>query len=521
MRIDPQTPRLAPALLHAQLLTETQLQTAIMHAQKNNQSLLIYLIQQCHLDATAISQACADYFGLPHQELSDFTGKNFPISLVDENLIQQHYLLPLDRNQYQLHVGICDPDDFSFLDDIQYQTGLHVQAVMIPYDQMSTLIHQLFSKKNYAQITEDDAVAFVKQILFDAIHRNASDIHCEPMDNHYRIRMRIDGLLHEITQMPTQATSAITCRLKVLAQCDIAERRLPQDGRFTFTTRNSHARDCRLSSCPTLFGEKIVVRLLDPNKKLLSFDELGLDAQEQSCFLKALAQPQGLILVTGPTGSGKTITLYTALQYLNKKTHNISTVEEPVEIQLAGINQVNIHEKAGLTFASVLRALLRQDPDIIMVGEIRDKETAEIAVRAAQTGHLVLSTLHTNSAADTVIRLLNMGIAPFNLAGSLRLIVAQRLIRKLCTHCKQADSPEIPSPCSHCTGGYQGRTGVFELMPISKKLSALILQEGAKAPIEQCAGEEGMRNLWQAALEKVSQGVTNLPEIYRVVSHDH
>ena len=316
---------------------------------------------------------------------------------------------------------------------------------------------------------ETPAVTFVEQILTDAIHRNASDIHCEPQADIYRVRMRIDGILHEITQAPPHLSSSIISRLKILAQCDISERRLPQDGRFTFTALNGQTRDCRLSSCPTLFGEKIVVRLLDANKKLLTIEELGLSPRDQTLLLNALAQPQGLILVTGPTGSGKTITLYTALEHLNRKTHNISTAEEPVEIQLSGINQVNIHEKAGLTFASVLKAFLRQDPDIIMVGEIRDRETAEIAIRAAQTGHLVLSTLHTNSAPDTLIRLLNMGIAPFNLASSLRLIIAQRLVRKLCIHCQQKG-------CHYCVDGYNGRQGLFEFMPISKALSSLILQ---------------------------------------------
>ena len=529
MLINTRTPRLASVLLQAQLLSDAQVQEAAAQAQKANQSFLTYLLQHVQINPGVISRACAQFFGLAHRELIDFRCQSLPLSLIDEKLIQTHPVLPISQNQQQLLVAVSDPDDFPLLEDIQYQTGLHTQAIMVPYDQLTNLINQVLSTKHYTLYAENNpdaniespAVAFVEQILTDAMHRQASDIHCEPLADRYRVRMRIDGLLHEITHAPAHLSSAIISRLKILAQCDISERRLPQDGRFTFTSTTGQTRDCRLSSCPTVFGEKIVVRLLDANKKLLAIDELGLSEHNQQILLNALAQPQGLILVTGPTGSGKTITLYTALAYLNRKTHNISSVEEPVEIQLPGINQVNIHEKAGLTFAFVLRAFLRQDPDIIMVGEIRDKETAEIAIRAAQTGHLVLSTLHTNSAADTLIRLLNMGIAPFNLAGSLRLVIAQRLIRKLCDQCKQRINDHYHAQgCPYCVGGYQGREGLFELMPISKTLSALILQKGAQAEIAAQAMHEGMLTLWQAGLQKVQQGITNLEEIHRVVAHE-
>jgi type IV pilus assembly protein PilB len=507
-------PRLAPVLLQANIIAEIQLREVLKQAQKNNQSLLTYVLQHFPVEASTISQACARYFGLPHRELSGFPCEKLPLALINQKMIQLHPVLPIAQDQQQLHVAVCDPDDFSLLEDIQYQTGLPVQAVMAPFDQLTNLINRLLSTKNYTGVEslETPAVTFVEQILTDAIHRNASDIHCEPQADIYRVRMRIDGILHEITQAPPHLSNSIISRLKILAQCDISERRLPQDGRFTFTALNGQNRDCRLSSCPTLFGEKIVVRLLDANKKLLTIEELGLSPHDQMLLLNALAQPQGLILVTGPTGSGKTITLYTALEHLNRKTHNISTAEEPVEIQLSGINQVNIHEKAGLTFASVLKAFLRQDPDIIMVGEIRDRETAEIAIRAAQTGHLVLSTLHTNSAPDTLIRLLNMGIAPFNLASSLRLIIAQRLVRKLCSHCQQKG-------CHYCVDGYNGRQGLFEFMPISKALSSLILQSNL-AEIASQATREGMQNLWEIALQKVQQGITSMEEVYRVVAHD-
>lgn len=515
--------RLEPVLLQMQLLPKNQLRETVARARKFKQSLLVYVLQHFPVNALTMSQACARYFNLPHLELTDFPREKLPSALINDQLIQYHPVLPIIQEPQRVQVAISDPDDFPLLDDIQYQTGLHTQAIMVPYDQLTQLINQLLSAKNYSKIAEKSeqfdenspTVAFVEQILTDAIYRQASDIHCEPLADYYRIRMRIDGLLHEITHTPAHLANSITSRLKILAQCDISERRLPQDGRFTFTAINGQSRDCRLSTCPTLHGEKIVVRLLDSNQNILSIEELGLSTRAEQTLRQALSQPQGLILVTGPTGSGKTVTLYTALQYLNKKIHNISTVEEPVEIQLPGINQVNVNEKTGLTFSNVLRAFLRQDPDIIMVGEIRDKETAEIAIRAAQTGHLVLSTLHTNSAPDTVIRLFNMGIAPFNLASSLRLIIAQRLIRKLCQHCQ----PETAHTCPYCMEGYHGREGIFEVMPISQAISALILQ-GNKHEIAAQAKLEGMQSLWEAALVKVKQGMTSMTEIYRVVEQD-
>lgn len=516
------SPRLGAALLHAQLLSESQLQETIHNAQQARQSLLIYLIQHYPISPSAISRACAQYFGLPHRELADFHRDNLPAEFINLSMAQQHPILPIAQTPQQLLVAVSDPDDFHLLEDIQFQTGLYTQAVMAPYDQLVKLVHQFLAAKNHIHVEENDVVALVEQMLTDAILRNASDIHCEPLVDHYRVRMRIDGLLHEITQAPVHLSNSIISRLKILAQCDISERRLPQDGRFTFTAGSGLSRDCRLSSCPTLFGEKIVVRLLDAHKKLLTIDELGLSTRDQTLFLSALSQPQGLILVTGPTGSGKTITLYTALEHLNRRTHNILTVEEPVEIALPGINQVSVHEKAGLTFTTALRAFLRQDPDIIMLGEIRDKESADIAIRAAQTGHLVLSTLHTNSAPDTLIRLLNMGIAPFNLISSLRLVISQRLVRKLCEHCKLPHAPESwqAQGCSYCLDGYHGREGVFELMAVSKTMNKLILEGGAKADLVEQAQREGMLPLWQAALQKVQQGTTSLGEIYRVVAHE-
>lgn len=380
-------------------------------------------------------------------------------------------------------------------------------------------------------------IRFVQQILIDAVLHNASDIHFEPYENFFRIRMRIDGILHEIMQPSFDLTQRIIARLKVMSRLDIAEKRLPQDGRFTFSAEKI-SKECRISSCPTLFGEKIVVRILDSTQMCLSIKQLELESQQQQIFLHHIQQPQGMILVTGPTGSGKTITLYTALNLLNTLDENISTVEDPVEINLSGINQVPVNPKIGLTFSTALRAFLRQDPDIIMVGEIRDLETAEIAIRAAQTGHLVLSTLHTNSAPETITRLLNMGISAFNIASSVSLIIAQRLVRKLCDSCKQPQilpektlleagfhSKEIndlkifmPTGCKDCIKGYKGRIGIFELMPMTESLAQLILAENNSLAIAEHARENGTQSLYESALNKVRQGVTSLEEINRVVS---
>ncbi len=524
--------RLSLVLREAKILSEHELHIALEKAQKHNQTLLLHILQNFSINPIRISEACASYFGLAHQQLIDYPCDNLPLSILEKETMQRRTVLPLKKQNNQIFIAIADPDEFSILEEIQYQTGLHTQAIMAPYDQLNKLIHRLTTSKNYIQQNEQTAaVNFIEQILTDSIHRHASDIHFEPMPEHYRVRVRIDGQLHEVTQAPANLTNSLSSRLKILAQCDISEKRLPQDGRFSFNTNNGHHRDCRMSTCPTIFGEKIVIRLLESNKKILAISELGMSLAQQNILMRALSQPQGLILVTGPTGSGKTITLYTALTYLNRHTHNISTAEEPVEISLPGINQVNIHEKAGLNFATALKAFLRQDPDIIMVGEIRDRETAEISVRAAQTGHLVLSTLHTNSAADTVTRLLNMGIAPFNLTSSLILVVAQRLARKLCHFCKELlIHPEnLPHKmtqiyqargCPQCLEGYHGREGVFEFMPITKTLSRLILQ-GDKDEISSQAQQEGMVNLWHTALQKVQQGITSLEEIYRVIGQDY
>ena len=364
------------------------------------------------------------------------------------------------------------------------------------------------------QLGEDTAIIeLVDQILRQAIERRASDIHFEPYQQHYRIRLRIDGLLHECTTIASSLGVRCGARLKIMANLDIAEKRLPQDGRFAVPV-SSIMQDCRLSICPTVFGEKAVVRLLNPSNASLSVAELGLSLAEQDIFYQCLSLPQGLILVTGPTGSGKTVTLYTALNLLNQSTKNIATVEDPVEINLAGINQVEINHKIGLNFATVLRTLLRQDPDIIMIGEIRDAETAQIAIKAAYTGHLVLATLHTNSAAASVTRLLNMGLAAFDLANATSLIIAQRLVRKLCQQCRQIGA----TTCNHCHNGYLGRTAIFEMLPITQDLQELIANNCSQLQLEQKMQDLNLPSLRVAALHKIKAGITDLAEVNRVIS---
>ncbi|EKD44847.1 MAG: hypothetical protein ACD_70C00207G0001, partial [uncultured bacterium] len=349
------------------------------------------------------------------------------------------------------------------------------------------------------------------QLLSDAIHRGASDIHFEPYQQHFRVRFRIDGLLREIISLPNQLTDAITSCVKVLAHLDIAIKRMPQDGRLGFRSYLGFFKDCRVNTCPTIHGEKSVVRLLDANTEIRSIEQLGLNKKNQKIILDCIQKPQGLILVTGPTGSGKTITLYTLLNLLNQQHRNITTIEDPVEMQIEGINQTHINTKTGLTFSHTLRALLRQDPDVIMIGEIRDQETAEMAIRAAQTGHLVLSTLHTNSAPEAITRLCHMGIAPFHLCSALTLVIAQRLVRKLCVHCDKG--------CTYCTDGFQGRTGIFELMPMSETLKQLIVENASHITLGKQNQADGHDNLWRSALACVQNKLTSLGEIYRVVSN--
>lgn len=505
----------ACALVKKGLLSEIDALHTMTTALQLQKNLIDALLDEHAIPPDILAQAFSDYYLMDYCDLSTLNKKTAPKAVLNKIPVDKFNLLPIKQHKHTLTVALSNPLDIAHLNDIEFITGLDVTPVFVSHTQLTQWINAL---KNTNEYDNDDqnTVDFVDRLLSDAIVRNASDIHIEPQKKTCRIRMRIDGILHHTTDTKSELTRALNNRIKILADLDIAEHRLPQDGRFTFTTHNVEKRDCRVSTCPTLFGEKIVLRLLNPEKQCLHIEALGMNPHQQKLFTKALEKPQGLILVTGPTGSGKTITLYSALKTLNQTHKNISTVEDPIEIQLAGMNQVNIQPNIGFGFAQGLRTFLRQDPDIIMLGEIRDRETAEIALRAAHTGHLVLSTLHTNSAAESVTRLLNMGIAPYNLASALTLVVAQRLARKLCDRCKIPDplSPNTfkPKGCAHCTEGYQSRCGVFEVMPITQALSHQILQSKPLKP-------EGMETLQHAAQQKVAQGITSLEEIYRVIAH--
>lgn len=520
-------------------------ENALENAKQDETPIATYFFRNQLMSYKIFAESAAKFFGLAYFDLANFSLQTAPVDVLSEKLITKFSALPLCKTGQQLQVAIADPEYLLYVNEIKFHTGLPVQAVIVEHDKLKRAIDVLLSRQRYFSFStpqemtgqnDGPIVHFVQQILTDAMHQGASDIHFEPYENLYRIRFRVDGILHEITQTPLSLANRVNARLKVIAKLDISERRLPQDGRFTFSFGNL-SRECRISTCPTLFGEKIVTRLLDSTQRVLNIDDLGFEMAQKQLFLQGIKQPQGMVLVTGPTGSGKTITLYTALNMLNTLEKNISSVEDPVEINLAGINQVHVNPKIGLSFATALRAFLRQDPDIIMVGEIRDTETAEIAVRAAQTGHLVFSTVHTNSATETLTRLTNMGISSFNLASSINLIVAQRLLRRLCPHCKKLQplpakillqqgffEPEFPdlqlfsaSSCKHCIKGYKGRVGIYEILPLSETLALKVITNASALTIAQQAKTEGMQTLHQSALNKARQGITSLEEINRVI----
>ncbi|MCK4607949.1 MAG: Flp pilus assembly complex ATPase component TadA [Gammaproteobacteria bacterium] len=519
-------------LIKQGLLTEKRAEQSTQSAIANNASLIRYLQQNDVLNHKDIAEQSALYFGLKYADLTDYD-IDTQANLLDKKLIEKYHVLPLKKNQGELELAISDPAQNSFLNEIKFHTNLSIKLYLADHDKLTNLIDNILYAHRYDAFNSEDAhiIQFIDKILTEAISKAASDIHFEPYKDSYRIRFRIDGMLHIITEPDLNLAKRITARLKIMSQLDIAERRLPQDGRFTFATH-----DCRINVCPTIFGEKVVVRILNATNLQLQISELGMEQLQEQQFLQTLAKPQGMILVTGPTGSGKTVSLYAALQHLNETSKNISTVEDPVEINLPGINQVNVNPKINLDFAATLRAFLRQDPDIIMLGEIRDKETAEIALKAAQTGHLVLATLHTNSAIDTITRLLNIGIAAFNISNSVTLVIAQRLIRKLCPHCKQPQknvtseyllahgfaAQEIDNlklsqayGCKHCNKGYKGRTAIFEALAITEDLNSLIMQHKDSQILRQKACDSGMLTLSAAALNKVRQGLTSLAEIDR------
>ncbi len=550
------------------IIEEQVLLDAAEVAKKQRTPLVAYLVANTLADARSIAVAASNEFGVPLLDMEAFESDIDIIKLVDEKLLSKHRVLPLYKRGKRLFLAVSDPTNLFAIDEIRFQTGLSVDTVVVQEDMLAEQVARALEAMDTSlggldednfdldnlEVTsgEDDhrdddisradvddapVVRFVNKVLLDAIKRGASDVHFEPYEKSFRVRTRLDGVLTEIALPPVALSQKVAARLKVMARLDIAERRVPQDGRIKMKLSKNRSIDFRVSTCPTLFGEKIVLRILDPSSAQLGIDALGYEPFQKDLYMKDLNKPYGMILVTGPTGSGKTVSLYTGLNILNTEFRNISTAEDPAEINLPGINQVNVNPKVGLTFASALKAFLRQDPDVIMVGEIRDIETAEIAIKAAQTGHLVLSTLHTNDAPKTLTRLVDMGVKPYAIASTVSLIIAQRLARRLCSNCKESkDIPEEalrkegfqdedikagltiygPVGCNQCNGGYKGRVGIYQVMPVTETLGRIIMEGGNAIQIADQAEREGVWDLRRSGLEKVKQGVTGLEEINRV-----
>jgi len=565
MSENPPLSGLAKQVVLAELLDEKAAQQAQVQAKRNKLSLVHYLAQNRLVKSRALAELTADQFGIAYFDLTALDKDSQPKDLVSEKLVRQHRALPLWRRGNKLFVGISDPSNHQVVTDIQFSTGLSTEALLVEDDKLGDAIDKFFdtghtgledmgdidldgleteSVDDDKKINDgsgqdaDDApvVRFVNKMLLDAIKGGSSDLHFEPYEKAYRVRFRTDGILHETARPPIQLAPRISARLKVMAGLDISERRKPQDGRIKMKISKSKSIDFRVNTLPTLWGEKIVMRILDSSSAQMGIDALGYEEDQKELYLNALKQPQGMILVTGPTGSGKTVSLYTGLNILNTPDVNISTAEDPVEINLEGINQVNVNPKQGMDFTQALRAFLRQDPDIIMVGEIRDLDTASIAIKAAQTGHMVMSTLHTNSAAETLTRLRNMGVPSFNIATSVNLIIAQRLARKLCASCKkEVDVPrEVlleegfpeskigsfkiygPVGCENCKNGYKGRVGIYEVVKNTPSLQRIIMEEGNSIDIAAQMRKDGFNDLRTSALVKAMQGVTSLEEVNRV-----
>ena len=548
------------------IIAEEAVQDALEGSRKASQPLVSYLVKNSLADPRSIAVAAAHEFGVPLLDLDAMEIDLDVIRSVDQKLISKHSVLPLSLRGKRMFLAVSDPTDLAAIDEIKFQSQLRIEPVVVEQDKLDERVQRTLEaidtsmssfddddfdlenldvssgEQELDEVTRDDiddapVVRFVNKVLIDAIKRGASDIHFEPYEKFFRVRTRLDGVLNEIAQPPAALAGKVSARLKVMARLDIAERRIPQDGRIKMRLSKNRAIDFRVNTCPTLFGEKIVLRILDPSSAKLGIDALGYEEQQKNLYLKHLNKPYGMILVTGPTGSGKTVSLYTGLNILNTADRNISTAEDPAEINLPGINQVNVNPKVGLTFASALKAFLRQDPDIIMVGEIRDLETAEIAIKAAQTGHLVLSTLHTNDAPKTLTRLVDMGVKPYAIATSVSLIIAQRLARRLCEKCKETkDIPAEallkegfsqqqidagvnifgPVGCKSCNEGYKGRVGIFQVMEVSETMGRIIMEGGNAMQIAEQATAEGVWDLRRAALQKVINGHTSLEEINRV-----
>jgi len=532
-------------------------------AREQGTTVLAWLIREHGLDPDVLASAASVEYGVPLIDARALDLSQAPMSLVDEQLIHKHRALPLYLRGNSLFVALADPTDHTIIEEIAFSSGFHVEPILVPANQLEPTIERALAATDEefddfddqegledvgfqleGEQSEDDSdpavdetpvVRFINKVMLDAIRKGASDIHFEPYEIKYRIRYRLDGVLKAVASPPVQMARRLTARLKVMAGLDIAEKRVPQDGRIKLNISRKKSIDFRVSTCPTLFGEKVVLRILESEATRLGIEGLGFEDYQQNLYHDAVRKPYGMILVTGPTGSGKTVTLYTALNILNDEGRNISTVEDPVEIRVPGINQVQQNVKQGMTFARALRSFLRQDPDVIMVGEIRDLETAEIAIKAAQTGHLVLSTLHTNDAPQSITRLMNMGVPTYNITSAVNLVMAQRLVRML-HRCKVKDDlpkeallqagfkkeqiPDLnlwkPVGCSECNEGYRGRTGIFEVMPITDRIARIILEEGNALRIAEQAKEEGVIDLRRAALNKVAQGITDLIEINRV-----
>jgi type IV pilus assembly protein PilB len=556
---------LARQLVLNHLLDEAAAIKAIDQSRRENLPFVAYLVDNKLVRDKDIARLASRSFNLPLFDIDSLDIDKSIVQLVDEKLLRQHHALPLYKRGRRLFVGVSDPTNQRVLEDIKFQTRLDIEPVILSETQWakaiegaidtqaSVMVDQDIGDLDFStegdtgrvettltQSDTDDApvVRFINQVILQAINRGASDIHFEPYEKIYRVRFRQDGILDEIHKPPVSMAPRLAARLKIMAQLDIAERRVPQDGRLKLYLTKQRAIDFRVNTMPTLWGEKVVLRLLDPTSAQMGIDALGYEPHQKELFLKAIHRPQGMVLVTGPTGSGKTVSLYTALNILNTAEVNISTAEDPVEINLPGINQVSVNPKVGMTFANALRAFLRQDPDIVMVGEIRDLETAEIAIKAAQTGHMVLSTLHTNSAPQALNRLMNMGVASYNIASSVTLIIAQRLGRRLCPYCKE--QVHIPAEelinqgfrkdelqeltiykavgCDQCTRGYKGRIGIYEVMPLSEEMGRIIMEGGNSIQIADQARREGVNDLRQSGLNKVRMGMTSLEEINRVTT---
>ncbi|MCG7927798.1 MAG: type IV-A pilus assembly ATPase PilB [Candidatus Thiodiazotropha taylori] len=556
---------LGRCLIQDGLINEDEAESSFAEALDKKTPYVTHLVANKVLSSIDIAISASRGFGVPIFDLDVLDPTVIPNDLVAEKLVRTHHALPIFKRGNRLFLAVSDPTNHQGLDEIRFNTGLASEAILVEEDKLNRMIDKVMDAQETGMdelldadldnldistgdeegsgdessldVDEAPVVRYINKILLDAINQGVSDIHFEPYEYTYRIRYRQDGMLHEVANPPSNLANRLSTRLKVMSRLNIAERRVPQDGRIKMKLSKSRAIDFRVNTCPTLYGEKIVLRILDPTSAQLGIEALGFEEEQRTAFLDAINKPYGMILVTGPTGSGKTVSLYTALNLLNKPEINISTAEDPVEIQVAGINQVNMNTKTGLTFAEALRAFLRQDPDIVMVGEIRDLETAEIAIKAAQTGHLVLSTLHTNDAPQTLTRLANMGIPPFNIASSVNLIMAQRLARRLCENCKTVhDLPKEalleegfsesdiatgfttykPVGCDLCTNGYKGRVGIFQVMPVSEAMGKIIMEGGTSLQLEDQAQQEGVFNLRRSGLRKVMQGITSLQELNRV-----